>query len=93
MKKRITTIEKTAAETVDLRAMENAELAGVEELVLRMRLGAGVSDLHQLEKRGDTNPETRAKLAMIEQMLLEQLQGPGDQSRKGKVIERLKKLQ
>lgn len=64
---------RTATQTVEQvrEAMHRTRLTQEEENVLRMRMGIGEPGDHELEFRGQDNPETRAKLAMLERTLLD----------------------
>jgi len=78
------------------------ELTPEEEMVVRMRQGLSEGHDHMLPQRGQTNAETRAKLALIEATLLEDLYGRGplaeaagvdvDQDLKARILAKLSKL-
>ncbi|MCA9522945.1 MAG: hypothetical protein KC609_18345 [Myxococcales bacterium] len=79
--------------TLDRRTLESAPLTAEEEKILRMRHGIGASAEHELEKQGEAHPEARAKLAMIEQLVLAELnERQSLQAKRDKVIDKLKKL-
>jgi len=97
--KRTTTVTTRVNVREALARAEKASLNDVEEKVLRMRHGA--SDVEQLELKGQQFAETRAKLAMIEQMLLDQMSAApaertspapveDDRSTKAHIIRRLR---
>ena len=76
------------------------ELTWEEEMVVRMRKGLSESDDAALEFRGQTHPETQARLAMIEAHLLSEMHGVGpwaeaeeeadvDQDVKGRILDTL----
>lgn len=89
----ITTGSTTRDVTLDRRTLESAPLTAEEEKILRMRYGIGASAEQQLEKQGEEHPETRAKLAMIEQIVLAELsERQSLQAKRDKVIDKLKKL-
>jgi hypothetical protein len=54
-------------------AVGGVVLSREEELLVRMRYGLGLSPTERLEFRGQDNEETRIKLAMMEQALLDEL--------------------
>jgi hypothetical protein len=78
------------------------ELTHEEEMVVRMRQGLSEGHEHVLPRRGQTHAETRAKLALIEATLLEDIYGRGplaeaagvdvDQDLKARILAKLSKL-
>ncbi|MBM4386347.1 MAG: hypothetical protein FJ088_01330 [Deltaproteobacteria bacterium] len=79
----------------DLRKAAKVEnLTDEEERVLRMRYGVTESRSAVLERKGQNNKEIRAKLALIEREILDELnrRNPAPKSPKEKIIERMKKM-
>lgn len=90
---------RTAAPTVETvrEALHRADLTQEEENVLRMRMGIGEAASHELEFRGQSHPETRAKLAMLERTLLEAMRrrpdpdAPEYAERRARILRKLEK--
>ena len=68
------------------------QLTTLEEKVLRMRYGLNEGPDHKLVFLGQDNPETRARLAMMEYEALKVLKKTKDPENKKKIINRLKDL-
>ena len=69
-------------------------LTDLEEKVIRMRYGISESDSAPLQFRGQSNPETRVKLAMMEQEFLSETRDvdPERKAKKDRLIEKLQNL-
>ncbi|MFT5434862.1 MAG: DNA-directed RNA polymerase sigma subunit (sigma70/sigma32) [Myxococcota bacterium] len=74
--KRTTTVTTRVNVREALERANTAALTDVEEKVLRMRHGAAARPDAPLGLKGQQFAETRAKLAMIEELVLEQMRRP-----------------
>ena len=77
-----------------LQLIRKGGLTDLEEKVIRMRYGISESDSAPLQFRGQSNPETRVKLAMMEQEFLSETRDidPERKAKKDRLIEKLQNL-
>ena len=75
--------------------LAKAKLTQEEENVLRMRHGVSEPGGHRLETRGQDNPETRAKLALLEKSIIDAMRRRPDPTdpvyaaRKARILKKL----
>jgi hypothetical protein len=73
--KRPTTTVSTSVNVREaLERSQNTRLTHEEERMLRMRSGTTVRDTERLALKGQSHAETRAKLALIEQAIMAEMQ-------------------
>lgn len=90
------TKEITISRTTIKEARVKQDLTDNEEYVMRMLHGISEDKNITLERKGENNMETKARLLLLEKALLEQVRGGKlslpSQSKKQKIIEKLKKI-
>ena len=87
--KRPTTTVSTSVNVREaLERSTRGPLSHEEERVLRMRSGTTVRDNERLALKGQSHAESRAKLAMIEQAIMQELQERAQQQRPSPVAGR-----
>jgi len=86
-----TTTTVTTLTRADVRnAIQGTQLTEEEERYVRIRFGISEPPTTVLERRGQTFPETRARLALIEADMLQHLAPAGMNLARERIIARLR---
>lgn len=86
------TVERSSRPITSVPKTARDRLTAKEEQVIRMRYGIPLSPDQELEFRGQDFEETRVRLALIEQRILQSLRSRRADSKKDKIIDKLTKL-